>query len=83
MSNEQARLSLLVEEMNRDEARVALRFLERWMGEGRDSYGPLNLSEPRNWKCERREEGIDWVFYDICDELVAEDGMNEQEQHTD
>ncbi len=40
---------------------------------GRDQYGPLDLSQPRDWKLERAEEIVDAEFYRACDLLCARD----------
>lgn len=55
-----------------DELRVIDRVLER-LELGRQRYGALDLSVPRNWRRERAEERLDALVYDVCAELAAED----------
>lgn len=40
---------------------------------GRERYGLLDLSQPRDWRRERFEERLDALVYDVCEELAAED----------
>jgi len=55
-----------------DELRVQDRVLGR-LELGRQRYGDLDLSRPRDWRRERFEERLDALVYDVCDELVLED----------
>jgi hypothetical protein len=60
-----------------DELRVQDRVLGR-LELGRQRYGELDLSKPRNWQRERFEERLDALVYDVCDELVLEDAARAQ-----
>jgi hypothetical protein len=55
-----------------DEVRVIDRVLQR-LELGRDRYGALDLSRPREWRRELREELLDALVYDVGEELAAED----------
>jgi hypothetical protein len=55
-----------------DEVRVLDRVLQR-LELGRDRYGALDLSRPREWRRELREELLDALVYDVCEELAVED----------
>jgi hypothetical protein len=57
---------------NLDELRVVDRVLQR-LELGRERYGGLDLSRPRNWRKERFEERLDALVYDVAEELAAED----------
>jgi hypothetical protein len=57
---------------NLDELRVIDRVLQR-LEIGRERYGWLDLSKPRNWRKERCEERLDALVYDVAEELAAED----------
>lgn len=57
---------------NLDELRIVDRVLER-LELGREHYGHLDLSRPRNWRKERFEERLDALVYDVAEELAAED----------
>lgn len=56
----------------RDERRILERILGR-LELGRDKYGPLDLSKPRDWRRERFEERLDALVYDVAEELALED----------
>lgn len=55
-----------------DELRVVDRVLGR-LELGRDRYGELDLTRPREWRRELREELLDALVYDVAEELAAED----------
>ncbi len=55
-----------------DELRVIDVILTRLEG-GREQYGELDLSKPRDWRRERAEEIIDAAFYEACEVLCARD----------
>lgn len=55
-----------------DELRVVDVILTR-LEFGREQYGYLDLSRPRDWKRERAEEIVDAAFYEACDRLCARD----------
>lgn len=55
-----------------DEVRVIDRLLTR-LELGRDRYGALDLTVPRDWARERGEELLDAVLYDVMGDLAAED----------
>jgi hypothetical protein len=55
-----------------DEIRVIDRVLVR-LELGRELYGLLDLSKPRDWRRERFEERVDALVYDVAGELAAED----------
>ena len=57
-----------------DEARVLDVQLSR-IELGRDQYGPLDVSKPRDWAKEAAEERVDAAFYDAC-LLIAERDRN-------
>ena len=57
---------------NHDELRIVDRVLQR-LEVGRERYGYLDLSRPRNWRKERFEERLDALVYDVAEELAAED----------
>jgi len=52
--------------------RVLDRVLHR-LEVGRERYGLLDLSKPRDWRRERFEERLDALVYDACEELAIED----------
>jgi hypothetical protein len=60
-----------------DEARVVDRVLQR-LELGRERYGLLDLSRPRDWRKEHREELLDALVYDVAEELALEDQAREQ-----
>ncbi len=62
---------------NLDESRVVDRVLQR-LELGRERYGGLDLSKPRNWRKERFEERLDALVYDVAEELAAEDAERAQ-----
>jgi hypothetical protein len=62
---------------NLDENRVLDRVLQR-LEVGRERYGHLDLSAPRNWRKERFEERLDALVYDVAEELAAEDVERDQ-----
>jgi hypothetical protein len=62
---------------NADELRVVDRVLQR-LEVGRERYGHLDLSRPRNWRKERFEERLDALVYDVAEELAAEDAEHAQ-----
>jgi hypothetical protein len=62
---------------NADELRVVDRVLQR-LELGRERYGHLDLSRPRNWRKERFEERLDALVYDVAEELAAEDAVRAQ-----
>jgi hypothetical protein len=55
-----------------DEVRALDRLFQR-LELGRERYGALDLSRPREWRRELREELLDALIYDVCDELAVED----------
>ena len=55
-----------------DELRVIDRILGR-LELGRQRYGELDLTAPRDWRAERFEEQLDALVYQVCAELAAED----------
>lgn len=55
-----------------DEVRVIDRVLQR-LELGRERYGALDLSRPREWRRELREELLDALVYDVSEEIAAED----------
>jgi len=55
-----------------DELRVIDRILTR-LEIGRERYGELDLSRPRDWRREHREELLDALVYDVAEELARED----------
>jgi hypothetical protein len=57
-----------------DELRVIERVAER-LDLGRHRYGELDLSRPRAWRRELREELLDALVYDVAEELAFEDRM--------
>jgi hypothetical protein len=57
---------------NLDELRIVDHVLQR-LELGRERYGHLDLSRPRNWRKERFEERLDALVYDVAEELAAED----------
>lgn len=61
-----------------DELRAARMILRRFMGKGRESYGPLVIArDPRNFLDERAEEKADAFFYDVLEELRRYDERRE------
>lgn len=79
MTNDDLAHQALIRELGRrlplaspDEVRVLDRVLQR-LELGRDRYGALDLSRPREWRRELREELLDALVYDVCEELAAED----------
>lgn len=49
---------------SRDEIRVVEHLVDRFMGQGRLGYGPLNIAaDQRNFDAEGRDELLDAVFY--------------------
>jgi hypothetical protein len=62
-----------------DELRVIDRVLAR-LELGRERYGLLDLARPRDWRRERAEERLDALVYDVCEELVLEDGARASER---
>lgn len=57
---------------NHDELRVVCAILLR-LELGRERYGLLDLSRPRDWRKERREELLDALVYDVAEQLAADD----------
>lgn len=55
-----------------DEVRVVDRILLR-LELGRDRYGLLDLSRPRDWRRELAEELLDALIYDTAETIRAED----------
>jgi hypothetical protein len=68
-------LALRLHRCSLDEARVVDRVLAR-LEIGRERYGELDLAKPRDWRRERFEERLDALVYDVCEELAAEDTVN-------
>jgi hypothetical protein len=62
-----------------DELRVLDVLLKR-LELGRERYGFLDLSKPRNWKLERAEELVDAAIYDACDVIAKDDERREREE---
>jgi len=62
-----------------DELRVLERVLRR-LELGRERYGALNLSKPRDWRIELADELLDAVVYDTMDTIRAEDQKHAEEQ---
>jgi hypothetical protein len=59
-------------ECSPDELRVIDVLLKR-LELGRERYGFLDLSKPRNWKREKAEEDLDSAIYEAADVLSQED----------
>lgn len=60
-----------------DELRVIDVLLKR-LELGRERYGLLDLSKPRDWKREKAEEDLDSAIYDAADVLTREDAVRER-----
>jgi hypothetical protein len=60
-----------------DELRVLDVLLKR-LELGRERYGLLDLSKPRNWKKEKAEEDLDSAIYEAADILSKEDELRER-----
>lgn len=60
-----ARLTELVAQLEPDAVRVMERIAERLVM-GRKQYGDLDLTKPRDWKKEAREEALDLSVYLAC-----------------
>lgn len=60
-----------------DEVRVVDRILTR-LEFGREEYGPLDLTKPREWRRELREELLDALVYDAGEEIALEDRSREE-----
>jgi hypothetical protein len=60
-----------------DELRV-LDILLRRLELGRERYGYLDLSKPRDWKLEGAEEILDFAIYEACDIQVKRDAARER-----
>ena len=52
-----------------DERRVILWLVDRLMGRGRDTYGPIDVHDGRDWARERDEEVGDLLIYAACESL--------------
>jgi hypothetical protein len=65
-----------------DELRVLDVLLKR-LELGRERYGLLDLSKPRNWKREKAEEDLDSAIYEAADILSKEDELRESEECED
>jgi hypothetical protein len=63
----------------RDEKRVIDSVLRR-LEVGRERYGLLDVSKPRNWRAERFEERLDALVYDVAEELALEDQAHARAQ---
>jgi len=62
-----------------DERRVVERILAR-LELGRQRYGELDISKPREWRRELSEELLDAVIYDTIEAIRAEDAARAEEQ---
>jgi len=72
-------LSRRLQLASRDELRVIDRLFAR-LELGRDRYGKLDITRPREWRRELGEELLDAVIYDTIETIAAEDAQHEELQ---